>query len=97
MNVAIILVVVYNLIGLADIVSTSLAINSGAGGEANPIIAAAMETFGYGWIFAKLSVQALISFMVLWYPHWIVSGFFAAAIIGNTFIIFGNFQIAGVF
>lgn len=97
MNAAIILVVVYNLVGLADIVSTTMALDTGAGGEANPIIAAAMHAFGFGWVFAKLAVQILISVMVLWYPHWIVLGFFSAAIIGNGFVVASNFHIAGLF
>lgn len=97
MKAAIALIVIYNLVGLADIASTALALGVGTGDEANPIVAAAMSTFGYGWIFAKLAVQVLISAMVLWYPHWIVLGFFSAAIAGNAFIVASNFHIAGVF
>lgn len=91
------LVVIYNCVGVADIISTVAAIEAGAGVEANPILNALMTHAGDGWILAKLALQGLISFMVLWFPHWIVLGFFAAAISGNTWIVWNNFSIAGVF
>lgn len=97
MRAAIALVVIYTLVGLTDIVSTSLAISSGAGAEANPLMATVMAAFGHGWILAKLAVQTLICLMVLWYPHRIVLGIFAAAVASNAIIVFNNFQIAGVF
>ncbi len=91
------LVIAYNIVGVADIVSTVIAVDSGAGVEANPILAALMTHAGAGWILAKLALQGLISFMVLWFPHWIVLGFFATAIAGNAWIVANNFFIAGVF
>ena len=94
---ALIIVVVYNLVGIADIVSTTLAIESGAGEEANPILRLTMEHAGDGWIAAKLALQGVISFMVLWFPHWIVLGFFTLATAGNAWIVYNNFTIAGVF
>ncbi|PQA87947.1 DUF5658 family protein [Hyphococcus luteus] len=91
------LVIVYNMIGGADIASTVIALDAGAGVEANPILSALMTHAGEGWIFAKLALQGLISFMVLWFPHWIVLGFFAAATAGNAWIVANNFAIAGIF
>ncbi len=91
------LIVVYNVVGLADIASTVIAIDRGAGTEANPFINILMTHAGEGWIFAKLALQGLISFMVLWFPHWIVLGFFAVATAGNAWIVANNFAIAGVF
>jgi len=91
------LVIVYNFVGVADIVSTVTAIDAGAGVEANPILNALMTHAGDGWIVAKLALQGLISFMVLWFPHWIVLAFFAAATSGNAWVVWNNFTIAGVF
>lgn len=91
------LVIIYNLVGVADIVSTNIAISSGAGYEANPLMRMAMESAGQGWIFAKLALQGVISFMVLWFPHGIVLGFFSFATAGNAWIVYNNFAIAGLF
>lgn len=85
------------MVGASDIISTVIAIETGAGEEANPIMRALMEHIGDHWIVAKLSLQAVISFMVLWFPHWIVLAFFLAAILGNAYVVYNNFVIAGFF
>lgn len=90
------IVIIYNIVGLADIISTNIAIETGAGIEANPFILGMMEHAGDGWILGKLALQGVISFMVLWFPHWIVIGFFSLATIGNAAIVVNNFAIAGV-
>jgi len=90
------MVIIYNTVGVADIVSTTIAIDTGAGYEANPLIRAAMEQAGDGWIPAKLALQGVISAMVLWFPHWIVLGFFAVATFWNAVIVYNNFVIGGV-
>ncbi len=90
-------VIIYNLVGIADIISTNIAIGSGAGVEANPVLRIAMEQAGDGWILAKLALQGVISFMVLWFPHWIVISFFALATLGNALIVYNNLAIASVF
>ncbi len=90
------LVIIYNLVGVADIISTVIALDSGAGTEANPLLSALMVHSGDGWIVAKLGLQGLISFMVLWFPHWIVLFFFAMATAGNVLIVINNFSIGGV-
>lgn len=95
--VAWLLVITYNLVGIVDIISTVIALETGAGVEANPFINAMMVHIGDGWIVGKLALQGVISFMVLWFPHWIVLGFFAAATVGNAVIVVNNFSIAGVF
>ena len=74
-----------------------IALESGAGVEANPVLRAMMEHAGDGWILAKLALQGVISVMVLWFPHWIVLGFFTIATTGNAWIVYNNFAIAGVF
>ncbi len=96
-RVAWIVVIIYNIVGLSDIASTIVALESGTGYEANPIMRTAMEQAGGAWVLAKLALQGVISFMVLWFPHWIVIGFFSVATIGNAVIVYNNFVIAGVF
>ena len=88
--------VIYNLVGLFDILSTEAAINLGAGQEANPVLRAMMSAFGAQWITIKLMLQMLITAMVLWYPHWIVTSIFAVAITGNAYVVYNNFVITGL-
>ena len=90
-------VIIYNLVGITDITSTIIAISSGAGVEVNPFLRSLMEHAGEGWVVAKLALQGVISFMVLWFPHRIVVGFFSLAILGNVWIVYNNFLISGVF
>lgn len=90
------LIVIYNIVGIADIISTVIALDTGAGVEANPFLNTMMTHAGDGWIIAKLGLQGLISFMVLWFPHWIVLFFFTMATTGNALIVYNNFSIAGV-
>lgn len=92
-----VLVFIYNIVGATDIASTMAALDSGAGVEANPFIRTLMDHIGDSWVLAKLALQGVISVMVLWFPHWIVLGFFAAATFGNALIVYNNFAIAGVF
>lgn len=89
-------VIIYNIVGAGDIYSTIYAIDVGAGAEANPVIRAMMEHAGDGWVLGKLALQGVITFMVLWFPHWIVLGFFSLATIGNAFVVYNNLTIAGV-
>lgn len=96
-TIAWIATIIYNSIGLLDIASTTIAVTSGAGEEANPFMRAAMASLGPGWIAAKLALQGLISFMVLWFPHRIVLAIFIAAVAINAWIVHRNFEIAGVF
>ena len=91
--VAAIAVAVYNVVGVADIVSTAIGVGSGAAEEANPIIRAAMTHFGPGWIAAKLLLQGVISGMVFWFPHRIVLAIFIVAIGFNAAIVVNNFRI----
>jgi len=91
------LVIAYNTAGLFDIVSTTIAIDSGLGREANPVILAMMQSIGGYWVLPKLALQGVVSLMVLWFPHWIVLGFFSVAVIGKSMVVYNNFAIAGVF
>ena len=90
-------VIIYNCVGLLDITSTLIAVSNGAGEEANPIMQTAMANLGPGWVGAKLMLQALISFMVLWFPHRIVLAIFISAVTFNAWIVYQNFAIAGFF
>ena len=92
--VAIGLVVFYNLVGMLDIISTSMAIGLGRGEEANPFMRAVMEQYGRGWIVAKLTLQSLVSAMVVWFPHRLVLALFAPAVAINTLVVLNNFAIA---
>ena len=96
-RLALFAVIIYNIVGVLDIVSTIIAIETGAGYEANPLIRTAMEEWGAGWIAAKLSLQGVVTAMVLYFPHLIVLGFFITATSWNGWIVYNNFAIAGVF
>lgn len=93
---AVAIIVVYNAVGVADILSTTHAIALGAGEEANPVLKAAMEHFGPAWVAAKLFLQAVISFMVLWFPHRIVLAIFTAAVAFNAAVVWSNLEIGGL-
>lgn len=90
-------VILYNLVGLADIYSTAVGIERGLAEEINPLMRAAMDNIGVGWIVAKLMLQLLISYMVLWFPHRIVLAIFIAAATFNAWIVCRNFEIGGFF
>ena len=86
-------VLFYNLVGVLDVISTTLAIEAGLGEEANPVVRAAMTEFGSGWIAAKLLLQSVVSVMVLWFPHPFVLALFGPAVAGNAVIVLNNFAI----
>jgi len=87
-------VMVYNFVGIFDIISTIAAIELGVAEEANPLMRAVMDNYGVGWIAAKLFLQIVISAMVLWFPHRIVLFIFTFAVWTNGFIVLNNFRIA---
>jgi hypothetical protein len=92
--IALAAVLVYNIVGVLDIVSTIAAIELGRAEEANPLMRAIMDNHGPGWIGAKLFLQLVISGMVLWFPHRIVVAVFTLAITLNGLIVANNFLIA---
>ena len=55
---------------------------------------AVMEQYGRGWIVAKLTLQSLVSAMVVWFPHRLVLALFAPAVAINTLVVLNNFAIA---
>jgi hypothetical protein len=90
---AVILVVLYNVVGALDILSTHWSVTAGVAEEINPIMRAGMDHLGYGWIVAKLFLQGIICGMVLWFPHRFVLSFFALAIAFNAGVVYNNFSI----
>jgi hypothetical protein len=90
-------VAVYNFVGLLDIFSTMIGLSAGGVEEANPFLRVAMASFGPGWIGAKLFLQAVITVMVLWFPHRIVLAIFIIAVICNAGVVYNNLHVAGVF
>lgn len=95
-NSAVMLVIFYNIVGVLDIISTTIAIETGAGYEANPFIRLMMNEAGNWWIVAKLFLQGVITAMVLYFPHSIVLSFFAVATTWNGWVVYNNFVIGGV-
>jgi hypothetical protein len=93
---AMIVVAVYNLIGVIDVYSTAHGLAHGVAEEANPVMRAAMDHFGVGWIAAKLALQLLISAMVLWFPHRIVLAIFLVAVAFNAGVVYSNLKIVGL-
>ncbi len=91
---ALALVIFYNLVGVVDVFSTSLALSRGLGEEANPLLQAMMDSFGERWVVGKFSLQALVSAMVLWFPHAYVMGLFGVAVSLNAVIVVNNLLIA---
>jgi len=87
-------VMIYNFVGIFDIISTIAAIEIGVAEEANPVMSAIMDNYGVGWVAAKLILQIVISGMVLWFPHRIVLFIFVFAVWTNGFIVLNNFRIA---
>lgn len=94
MAIAFAAVMVYNFVGVFDIVSTIAAIELGVAEEANPLMRAIMDHYGVAWIAAKLFLQIVISGMVLWFPHRLVLIIFTLAVWTNGFIVLNNFRIA---
>lgn len=97
-QMALIILIIYNIVGLADILSTHMAIASGNGEEANPFIRAAMEDLSWekAWIMIKLSLQFAVTGMILWFPSRLVLAIFAAVVVMMSAVAISNFMIADV-
>jgi len=97
-QIALIILIIYNIVGLADIWSTHMAIATGNGAEANPFIRAAMDDLAWekAWITIKLALQFTVTGMVLWFPSRWVIAIFAGVVAINGAIVISNFMIADV-
>ena len=87
------IIVVYNIVGLLDILSTglALAVNENAQ-ESNPFLSYLMESGDMTWIIIKLLLQALVSFMLIWFPHKTVLLMFVPVVIINALVVLNNIK-----
>jgi uncharacterized protein DUF5658 len=92
---AIAFVVFYNVLGVLDIVSTTIGLR-GLATEANPFIRSLMDNFSHGWIYTKLGLQAIVTVMILWFPHRLVLGIFALPMAYMGYVVHNNMQIIGM-
>ena len=85
------IIVVYNIVGMMDILSTglALAVNVNAQ-EGNPFLSYLMESGDTTWIITKLLLQALVSFMIIWFPHKTVLMMFVPVVIINALVVLNN-------
>jgi len=97
-RLAITLILIYNMIGFADILSTEYAIATGYGFEANPLMRAAMDNIAWkqGWVALKLALQYGASAMVLWYPNKIVVSLVGFVVVTNGWIVLNNLAIGNL-
>ncbi|MBX2855529.1 MAG: hypothetical protein KTR21_11095 [Rhodobacteraceae bacterium] len=54
--------------GVFDVISTDLALSTGAQ-EANPIIRQLQTWLGAAWLAPKLMLHVLLGYMVMWFPN----------------------------
>ncbi|MEL6789906.1 MAG: DUF5658 family protein [Pseudomonadota bacterium] len=97
-QLALLVAIFYNCVGLADIWSTHLAIASGVGEEANPFIRAAMDDLSWekAWITIKLMLQFVATAMVLWFPNrWVMAIVFGVSVFMGA-VVHSNLAIAGL-
>jgi hypothetical protein len=92
---ALIIAVTYNILGVLDIFSTIAGLQAQLGVEKNPIIRLAMDLLQNGWIVLKLSLQFLVTAMILWFPHRFVLVLFSIAMMLTALAVYNNLQIAG--
>ncbi|MGV6801386.1 MAG: DUF5658 family protein [bacterium] len=93
---AAIIALLYNFLGCLDIVSTIAGLQAQAGEEANPFVKLLMDNIAHGWILAKLALQFFVTIMILWFPHRLVLSIFSITLIIMSFVVWNNFQLAGI-
>ena len=89
--------ILYNFLGAVDIVSTVAGLQAQLGEEANPVVRLMMENLNNGWILAKLSLQVLVTLMILWFPHRIVLAIFSVSMFITASAVINNLSINGLF
>ena len=92
---ALVIVILYNAAGFADVASTVHAIAAG-GSEANPIVAEFMRSLAEYWVAPKLASQLLVSAMVLWFPHRVVLAIFGLAVALTAGVVVNNLRVAAM-
>ncbi len=97
-SIAVVLVVIYNIAGFTDVLSTEYAIKSGAAYEYNPLMRSAMESLSWSeaWVMIKLLLQFTVSAMIVWFPSRTVMSIFAVAVTTICFVVTRNLMIAGL-
>ena len=89
---ALIVVVLYNAAGFADVWTTVQALGLGAQ-EANPVVRTAMDALASYWVAPKLASQALVTAMVLWFPHRFVLAVFSVAVVATLVVVLSNLRV----
>ena len=92
---ALVIVVLYNAAGFADVHSTVQALGLGAS-EANPLVRTAMDALASYWVAPKLASQALVTAMILWFPHRFVLAAFSAAVLMTVVVVLNNLRIVAM-
>ena len=89
---AILIVLLYNAAGFADVATTVQALGLGAS-EANPVVRTFMEQLNAYWVVPKLASQILVSAMILWFPHRYVLAVFTLAVGATCAVVWNNLQV----
>ena len=89
---ALLIVTFYNAAGFADVFTTIHALGLGAS-EANPVVRTFMDLLANYWVIPKLGTQALVSAMILWFPHRLVLAIFTVAVAATGAVVWNNLQV----
>lgn len=89
---ALLIVLLYNVAGFADVATTVQAMGMGAS-EANPIVRSFMDVLANYWVIPKLASQILVSAMVLWFPHRFVLAIFTLAASATGMVVWNNLGV----
>ena len=91
---AMLIVLLYNAAGFADVATTVQALGLGAS-EANPVVRGFMDMLAAYWVIPKLGSQMLVSAMILWFPHRFVLAIFTLAVAATCAVVWNNIQVIG--
>ena len=89
---AILIVLLYNAAGFADVATTVQAMGMGAA-EANPIVRSFMDLLASYWVIPKLTSQIAVTAMILWFPHRFVLAIFTLAVAATCAVVWNNLQV----
>lgn len=89
---ALLIVLLYNAAGFADVATTAQAMGMGAH-EANPIVRGFMDLLAAYWVVPKLGSQLLVTAMILWFPHRFVLAVFSLAVAATCAVVWNNVQV----
>lgn len=89
---ALVIAVVYNAAGFADVHSTIQGLSLGAV-ESNPVVGSFMEAFATYWVAPKLASQLLVTAMILWFPHRLVLAIFSVAVAATSLVVVNNLRV----